>query len=108
MSVVQLKPEALAQGSLWEYGVRFLLGGLATVTTGIVANAFGPAIGGLFLAFPALLAASATMVARHERKRKERHGLKGNERGKLAAALEARGAALGCAGMLAFALIVYM
>jgi hypothetical protein len=38
------------------------MGGLVTVITGIVAKNWGPVIGGLFLAFPAIFPASATIA----------------------------------------------
>src|SRR5262249_52044444 len=50
----------------WEYCVRFLFGGAVTLGTGIIAHAWGPEIGGLFLAFPAILPASLTLVKRHD------------------------------------------
>ena len=49
--VVRFKPSALKQGHWYEYVVRFALGGVATVVAGVVANIWGPAAGGLFLAF---------------------------------------------------------
>jgi hypothetical protein len=41
-----------------EYVLRFVLGGLATVMAGAVATFYGPAVGGLFLAFPAMALAA--------------------------------------------------
>ena len=37
-----------------DYAVRFFLGGTITVVAGLIAKEFGPVIGGLFLAFPAI------------------------------------------------------
>jgi len=90
-----------------DYLIRFALGGLATAVTGWIAKTYGPAIGGLFLAFPAIFSASATLIEKHERKRKERLGLKGACRGGQAAALDAAGAALGSIGLAAFGAIVW-
>jgi hypothetical protein len=53
------------------------------------------AAGGLFLAFPAIFCASATLIEKHERERKEEKGLQGKERGQDAAVLDAAGAGLG-------------
>src|SRR6185437_11521678 len=61
---------------------------------GLVAQRWGPSISGLFLAFPAIFPASATLVEKHEKQRKNRAGLQGPMRGREAAALEAAGAAL--------------
>jgi hypothetical protein len=90
-----------------EYAIRFLFGGLVTVATGLIAKKFGPAVGGLFLAFPAIFPATATLIATHEKEEKQRVGLDGTRRGRDAAAIEARGTALGALGLLAFAAIVW-
>jgi Protein of unknown function (DUF3147) len=90
-----------------EYLVRFVFGGFCTVIAGLVARHYGPGIGGLFLAFPAIFPASATMIENHEKKRKAEAGADGTLRGRLAAGLDASGAALGCVGLAAFALIVW-
>jgi hypothetical protein len=89
-----------------EYAIRFLFGGLITVATGLIAKKFGPTVGGLFLAFPAIFPATATLVATHEKEEKRRAHLNGTPRGRDAAAIEARGTALGSLGLLAFAAVV--
>lgn len=91
----------------YEYALRFLFGGLITAVAGIVAKEFGPAIGGLFLAFPAILPASATLIEKHEREKKESHGLEGTKRGRSAASIDAAGSSIGCIGLLIFALLVW-
>lgn len=91
-----------------EYFVRFVLGGLATAMTGAIANHFGPETSGLFLAFPAIMCASATLIEKHERKRKEQAALSGTVRGKDAAALDAAGAELGSIGLITFAGCVWL
>jgi hypothetical protein len=106
--IVRAKFSTLREGNWREYLVRFGLGGLATVLAGGVAELFGPSTGGLFLAFPAIFCASATLIEKHERKRKEEKGLKGQERGKDAAALDAAGAALGSAGLAVFGLVMWL
>jgi hypothetical protein len=90
-----------------EYAIRFLFGGLITVSAGLIAKRFGPAVGGLFLAFPAIFPATATLIATHEKQEKRRAGLDGTARGRDAAAIEARGTAIGTVGLLAFAAIVW-
>lgn len=89
-----------------EYAVRFFFGGAITLAAALMANRFGAALGGLFLAFPAIFPASMTLVSKHELEKKEKAGLKGRERAKMAAALDARGAALGAAGLMSFATVV--
>jgi Protein of unknown function (DUF3147) len=80
--IVQFKPSALGQTRWYEYLVRFVLGGAMTVVAGLIAARFGPEIGGLFLAFPAIVPASATLIEKHVRERKEKAGLPGARRGK--------------------------
>lgn len=106
--LVKLSPSALKQTRWYEYGVRFLLGGLATVLTGIVSSRFGVSVGGLFLALPAVFCASATLIESHERRAKEKAGLSGVRRGQQAAALDAAGAGLGSIGLAAFAAVFYV
>ena len=103
--LVKLSSSALKQTRWYEYGVRFLLGGLATVLTGVVSSRFGVSVGGLFLALPAVFCASATLIESHERRAKEKAGLSGDRRGQQAAALDAAGAGLGSIGLAAFAAV---
>src|SRR4029078_2693291 len=107
LMIVQFKPSALRQTRWYEYLVRCGLGGAMTVIAGLIAARFGPVVGGLFLAFPAIFPASATLIEKHVRERKEEAGLPGARRGKEAAALDAAGAALGSFGLAAFGLIVW-
>jgi len=75
----------------YELAVRFLYGGAITAITGLLANRYGPVFGGLFLAFPALFPASATLLEKHEEEKKRRAGIANTTRGREAAALDARG-----------------
>jgi Protein of unknown function (DUF3147) len=106
--IVQFNPSALRQTRWYEYLVRFVLGGATTVVAGLIAARFGPVIGGLFLAFPAIFPASATLIEKHVRERKEKAGLSGARRGKEAAALDAVGAALGSFGLAAFGFVIWL
>jgi hypothetical protein len=98
---------ALKEGRWYEHVLRFVLGGAATVITGLIAKYEGPEIGGLFLAMPAMLCASATLVDSHERRRKREAGLEGSGRAKDAAALDAAGAAAGSVALLTFAAVIF-
>ena len=98
---------ALAKTRWYEYGVRFLFGGAITVITGLLAKHFGPVFGGLFLAFPAIFPASATLVEKHERQKKRKAGIVNTARGREAAALDAWGATMGSLGLVCFALLVW-
>jgi hypothetical protein len=61
----------------------------------MIAKEFVPGKGGLFLAFPAIFRASATLIEKHEKQKKERAGIHGPTRGSKAAAVEAAGTAIG-------------
>jgi hypothetical protein len=102
---LKLSLSSLRQTHWYEYVIRFVLGGAATVLAGAVGSRFGASVAGLFLALPAIFCASATLIEAHERRQKERAGFKGARRGREAAALDAAGAGLGSAGLLAFAAV---
>ena len=95
------------QARWYEYAVRFLFGGLITAAAGLIAMKFGPVIGGLFLAFPAIFPASATLIEKHEIERKTRLGLNGKKRAAKAVSVAAAGASIGTIGLAIFALLVW-
>ena len=104
---IKIKFSSLRTTRGYEYLLRFGLGGLVTMSTGVIAQTYGPEVGGLFLSFPAIFCASATLVEKHERERKEKAGLVGTNRAKDAAALDAAGASLGAVGLLGFGLVAW-
>jgi hypothetical protein len=102
---IQINPSPLFKTKWYEYATRFVLGGLITVGAGLIAEKWGPGVGGLFLAFPAIFPASATLIEKHEKQSKQAKGLAGEQRAKNAAAVDAAGASIGGIGLLAFALV---
>lgn len=88
---------AIAETKWYEYALRFLFGGLVTATAGIIAKAFGPAFGGLFLAFPAIFPASATLIEKHEKQRRAAEVV----------SVDAKGTAIGSIGLAVFAVLVW-
>jgi hypothetical protein len=86
-------PGGLRKARWWEYGIRFLFGGIITALAGLAGRVWGPVVGGLFLAFPAILPASLTHVRQHDGRRR--------------ALDDARGGRLGSVGMIAFAVVVW-
>jgi hypothetical protein len=104
---IKVDLSVLGQTKWYEYAIRFLFGGIITGVAGLIAQRFGPGIGGLFLAFPAIFPASATLIEKHERQKKEKEGLQGTQRGREAASIDAAGSAMGSIGLSVFALLVW-
>lgn len=103
---VKMDLSALKRTKWHEYLVRFAFGGLITAATGVIAKKFGPEVGGLFLAFPAIFPATATLIEKHETDKKKQKGLKGIVRGRDAASADAAGSAMGSIGLFVFAVLV--
>jgi hypothetical protein len=106
---VQIKVDTSALNQIrWrELALRFFFGGLITAAAGLIAKEYGPGVGGLFLAFPAIFPASATLIEKHEKERKKKYGLDGSKRGREAASVDAAGSAMGSLGLLVFAVLVW-
>jgi hypothetical protein len=90
---IKADPSCLRKTSWREYAVRFAFGGLITAFAGFLATTYGPAVGGLFLGFPAILPASLTLVKKHE--------------GEEAAGDDAAGAVAGSIGLIVFGALVW-
>jgi Protein of unknown function (DUF3147) len=104
---VRLDTSALRQTEWHQYAIRFVFGGLITAAAGMIAMQYGPVIGGLFLAFPAIFPAGATLIEKHEKVKKQKVGMRGMVRGRQAASVDAAGAAMGSVGLFIFALLVW-
>jgi len=101
--IVILDTSALRRTRWYEYATRFVLGGLISAAAAIIGKKFGASIGGLFLAFPAILPASATLIEKREKESKQKKGLNGIRRAREAAGADAAGATMGGLGLIAFA-----
>ena len=104
---IAMKLSALTEVRWYEFAARFFFGGLITAVAGIIAKKYGASIGGVFLAFPAIFPASATLIEKHERERKAKRGLHGECRARQAVAADAAGAAMAAIGLAVFALVVW-
>lgn len=51
---IKVDASALGQTNWHEYAIRFFFDGLITAITRLIAREYGPVVGGLFLAFPAI------------------------------------------------------
>jgi hypothetical protein len=98
----------LREGTPAEYLERFLFGGLVTVLATLIAERYGPVVGGLFLAFPGIFPAALSMTEKHVRERKARSGEHGTLFGRAEASVEAAGASAGALGLAAFALTLWV
>ena len=105
---VQVKFASLKGIKPHEWAVRFFFGGAICVAAGLISKHFGPGFGGLFLAFPAIFPASASLVESHEKTHKARAGCNGTRRGRVVAGVDAAGTAMGCFGLVAFALTIWL
>ncbi len=90
----KFRPSGLKEARWHEWLIRFAFGGIVSVATGLVAHGFGPSLGGLLLAFPAILPASLTLVKQHD--------------GRAQATDDARGARIGSVALGAFAITVWL
>jgi uncharacterized membrane protein (GlpM family) len=106
--IIKIDPSGVKKTRWYEYLLRFIIGGLITAMAGLIGKEWGPVVAGLFLAFPAIFPASATLVEKQERERKQHQGLHGEQRGIEAAADDALGASIGSIGLLAFALVCWL
>jgi hypothetical protein len=104
---IQAEPSALTKTRWYEYAVRFVFGGLITAVAGVISMKYGPNIGGLFLAFPAIFPAGATLIEKHEKEKKEDAGLNGTQRPAQAVSADAAGASIGSLGLVVFGLLVW-
>jgi hypothetical protein len=107
MTRISAVPCALGRTRWHEYLSRFLFGGIVTALASLVDSHWGPVIGGLFLAFPGIFPPGASLVEKHAEERKREAGMKGIERGRQEASLEAAGASMGAIGLAAFAVVVW-
>jgi hypothetical protein len=89
---VEFRPGAIRRISASTLAVRFAFGAGVSLLAGVVTIVAGPLVGGVFLAFPAILLASLTLVAKQEGRRQ--------------APNDARGATYGTIGMVAFAVVI--
>jgi hypothetical protein len=78
-----------------------------TVLAGLVADRFGPVIGGLFLAFPGIFPAGVSLVEKHKTLREKAEGKVGTWSARGQASVEATGASIGTLGLMGFAGVLW-
>jgi len=104
---IRIRPKELKDAHWYSWVMRILFGGSITVLAGVIAKYYGPTVGGLFLAFPAILPASMTLIERHEKAKKRRVGLDGRREAHAVASVDAAGASIGALGLAAFGFVVW-
>jgi hypothetical protein len=104
---IKIDTSVLGETKWSDYALRFLFGGLITAAAGLIAKKYGPGVGGLFLAFPAIFPASATLIEKNAREEKQKTGLSGTRRGRMEAAVDAAGASIGTLGLMVFAVLIW-
>jgi hypothetical protein len=77
-----------------ELAYRFIAGAVTSIVAGVATLAFGPRAGGILLAFPAILAASLTLIEQQEDSAEAREDARGAVMGGFALCLFAVVAAL--------------
>jgi len=105
--IIGAELKSLKGTKLREHALRFAFGGACTVLAGLIAQRYGPAVGGLFLAFPAIFPAGAGLIVKHEEEKKREIGRDGTRRGRIIAGIDAKGAAMGALALAVFALVVW-
>jgi hypothetical protein len=88
---LEFKPGKLRQAGAREWWIRAAFGAGVSAVSGIISELAGPLVGGAFLAFPAILLASLTMVREKD--------------GRARARDDARGATMGALGLVGFAVV---
>jgi len=89
---LEFSPRKLRETGVSEWLIRFGFGAGVSALAGLISALAGPWVGGIFLAFPAILLASLTLVAKEEGERQSRN--------------EARGATFGTLGLVVFAIVI--
>jgi hypothetical protein len=89
---IKLTAKGITEARPRDLIVRFVAGAITSIVAGAITLAAGSRAGGILLAFPAILAASMTLIEEQEDGHEARE--------------DSRGAVLGGCGMLAFAAVV--
>ena len=104
---IKLQFESLRETTPLEYAKRFILGGVVTVVASLIADHYGPVIGGLFLAFPGIFVPGISLVEKHKIEREMEDRKRGTNSARGQASVEATGASMGALGLVAFAAILW-
>jgi uncharacterized membrane protein (GlpM family) len=70
---IRFRPGKIRDCRPRDFIVRFVFGAAVSLAAAVVGKVWGPAFGGLFLAFPAILPAALTLIEDKESRRDARH-----------------------------------
>ena len=87
-------PGKVKETTAREWIIRFVAGAMTSVASGLLTLGFGARVGGILLGFPAIMAASLTLIAEEEDARNAREDARGAIVGACALTLFAAVAAL--------------
>jgi hypothetical protein len=104
---LKLKFNSLKETTPVEYISRFVFGGILTVLAGLLADHYGPVLGGLFLAFPGIFPAGVSLVEKHKTLRENAEGKRGTWSARGEASCEAAGASIGTLGLVGFGAVLW-
>lgn len=90
-----LDPGKTTEARPRDLAIRFAAGAVTSIVAGVVTLVFGPRVGGILLAFPAILAASLTLIEKQEDSTDAREASRGAVVGGCALMIFAAVAALG-------------
>jgi len=105
--LLQIELNSLRETRAMEYVRRFAFGGAVTVLASLIAQKWGPVVGGMFLAFPGIFPPGLSLVESHKIEREKAEGKEGMQSARGEAAVEAAGASAGTLGLVAFAVVVW-
>lgn len=91
---IRLRPSEARSIGWRDLGIRFAFGFVVSVAAGLVGTIVGPSAGGMFLAFPAILPATLTLIDEKD--------------GKRSAEADALGAVLGSAALAVFGIVSWL
>ena len=94
-----LRPRKLSEIRVRDLAVRFIAGAITSILAGVVTLTLGARVGGLLLAFPAILAASLTLIEEDDSAPEAREDARGAVVGGLALAAFAAVAAVALPGL---------
>jgi hypothetical protein len=103
---IRFDPAPIKQSRASGHLLRFGIGGAVTVCAALIAKVWGPGVGGLSLAMPAILPIGIALIAKLQDEKVGPTAL--GDRARRAAVIEATGASIGGLGLIVFAVLGWL